>query len=88
MSRRPIRIATTQQLEFSVREAGFETYLLPSLTSLDIHRPLGQRLEDGAVYRPFLEKHDVDLVLDFNAGALTLVPSSSTPNQVMWAEAG
>ncbi len=82
MGRRPIRIATTKQLERSVREAGFDTYLLPGLPSLDFNRSLQQRLSDGPVYRPFLEKHDVDLVLDFNTTALTLVVSESNPEQV------
>lgn len=81
MSRRPIRIATTAQLERSVRKAGFETFLLPELPSLDFNRPLQDRLSDGAVYRPFLEEHDIELVLDINAAALTLVPSSQ-PGQV------
>lgn len=81
MSRRSLRIATTAQLERSVREAGFETFLLPELPSLDFNRPLPDRLSDGAVYRPFLERHDIELVLDFNAAALTLVPSSQ-PGQV------
>ncbi|UCC29670.1 MAG: glycosyltransferase family 1 protein [Phycisphaerales bacterium] len=55
---------------------------MPELPSLDINRSLKQRLSDGAIYRPFLEKQDIELVLDFNAGALTLVPSSSHPGQV------
>ena len=82
MGRRPIRIATTRQLERSVREAGFETYVLPELPSLDFNRSLEQRLSDSAVYRPFLERHDIDLVLDYNTGALTLVSSESNPGQV------
>jgi len=73
--RRPIRIATTRQLEYSVRAAGFETYLLPDLPSLDFNRSLEQRLRDGAVYEPFLRKHDIDLVLDYDTSALTFVPS-------------
>lgn len=55
---------------------------MPELPSLDINRSLKQRLSDGAIYRPFLEEQDIELVLDFNAGALTLVPSSSHPGQV------
>ncbi len=82
MSRRPIRIATTPQLERSCRVAGFETYLLPDLPSLDLNRSLQERSSDGEIYRPFLEKHDIELVLDFNAAALTLVPSSSQPEQM------
>ncbi len=64
MSRRPLRIAVTIQFECSVRAAGYETYLLPELPDRDFNRTLQQRLEDGKVYRPFLEKHDIDLVLD------------------------
>ena len=82
MSRRPLRIATTKQLERSVREAGCEAFLLPELSSLDFNRPLAQRLADAATYRPFLEKNDIELVLDFNTEALTLSPSPSTPDQV------
>ncbi len=82
MSRRTLRIATTKQLERSTREAGFDTYVLPELPSLDFNRTLQHRLSDGAVYRSFLEKNDIDLVLDFNTQALTLVPSSSQPGQV------
>ncbi len=44
MSRRPIRIATTQQLERSVRQAGIEPFSLPELPSLDINRSLQHRL--------------------------------------------
>ncbi len=82
MIRRPIRIATTPQLERSVREAGFDVYLLPPLPTLDFHRSLAQRISDGGVYRPFLEKHDIDLLLDFNTEALTLVRSGTSPEQV------
>lgn len=78
MSRKPMRIATTIQLENSVRAAGYETYLLPELKERDFNRSLQQRLEDGNVYRPFLEKNDIDLVLDFNTEALTLMPSTHT----------
>lgn len=75
MGRRAYRIATTKQLERSVREAGFDTHVLPDLPTLDFHRSLDQRVADGAIVRPFLEDHDIDLVLDFNTEALTLVPS-------------
>jgi hypothetical protein len=83
VSRRAIRIATTKQLERSVRETGFDTYVLPDLPTLDFNRSLQQRLADGPVYRPFLEKNDIDLVLDFNTEALTLVPSSSQAGEVV-----
>jgi len=74
--RRPLRVATTKQLDRSCRAAGFDTYLLPELPSLDFNRSMQQRAQDGAIYRPFLEKNDIELVIDFNTGALTLVPSS------------
>ena len=82
MNQRPIRIATTEQLERSVRKAGFEAHLLPPLPDLDFNRSLHRRMEDGAIYRPFLEKHDIDLVLDHNTAALTLVASAHQPGQV------
>ena len=82
MVRRSLRIATTEQLEASVRAAGFDTFLLPELPSLDFNRALEQRLSDGVIYRPFFEKHDIELVLDFNTAALTLVPSGTEPGRV------
>lgn len=82
MSRRPLRLATTPQLSPSIRAAGFEVHLLPELPSLDINRSLAERLNDGPVYRSFLEKHDIELVVDFNTSALTLVPSTDQPGQV------
>ena len=81
MTKRPYRMATTRQLERSVREAGFDTYVLPEIPTLDFHRPLAQRLSDGAIFRPFLEKHDIDLVLDFNTETLTLVPDGTSPGE-------
>lgn len=72
MARRPLRIATTNQLAHASRVAGFDTYLLPETVNTDINRPLDQRLADGDVYRPFLEKHDIELVVDFDTSALTL----------------
>ncbi len=81
MPRRPLRIATTRQFERAVRTAGFETYVLPELPSLDTHRPMEQRLKDGGIYQPFLEDNDIDLVLDYNTGALTLVPSTEHAGQ-------
>ncbi|MEK6798654.1 MAG: glycosyltransferase [Planctomycetota bacterium] len=82
MTRRLLRIATTAQLERSVRQAGFDAYVLPPIPTDDFHRPLAQRLSDGEIHRPFLEKHDIDLVLDFNTAALTLTPSPDVPGQV------
>lgn len=74
--RRSVRIAVTGQLERSAREAGFEVYRLPELPTYDFHRGLQQRLSDGQIIRPFLEEHDIELVLDFNTEALTLSPSN------------
>ena len=81
MVRRPLRIATTPQFERSVRQAGHEVYPLPEVPTTDFNRPLTQRIADGKVYRPFFEKHDIELVLDLNTEALTLVPSESDPGQ-------
>lgn len=77
--RRPLRVATTKQLERSVRAAGFDTYLLPELPSLDFNRSIEERTSDGAIYGPFLKRHDIELVVDFNTSALTLVSSSREP---------
>lgn len=73
MVRRPLRIAVTAQLERSAREAGYDVYLLPTLPDADFNRTISQRISDGSIYRPFLEKHDIDLVLDFNTEALTFL---------------
>lgn len=77
--RRTLRVATTKQLERSVRAAGFDTYVLPELPSLDFNRSIDERTSDGAVYRPFLEENDIELVVDYNTSALTLVQSSGEP---------
>ncbi|MCH7591424.1 MAG: glycosyltransferase family 1 protein [Planctomycetes bacterium] len=82
MSHRPLRIATTAQLHRSVREAGFDAYLLPDLPSTDINRSLKERLDDGAIYRPFLEENEIELVVDIDTSALTLVPSSTIPENM------
>ena len=82
MIRQPIKIATTQQLERSAREAGFETHRLAESCASETLGSLQQRTADGPVYRAFLEKHDIDLVLDFNAEALTLVPASGDPGKM------
>lgn len=87
MVRRPIRIATTEQLEKSVQKAGFDAYRLPKIASEDFHRSLKQRLEDGPVYRAFLEKNDIDLLLDFNTAALTLIAPQAEPDKVMLTNA-
>lgn len=80
MSRRTLRIATTKALEHSARVAGFDTFLLPQLPSDDFNRSIQERLADGEIYRPFLEEHDIDLVLDYNTSALTLVRSKDNPD--------
>lgn len=72
MARRPLRVATTNQLAHASRVAGFDTYLLPETVNTDINRSLDQRLADGDVYRPFLEAHDIELVVDLDTSALTL----------------
>lgn len=82
MTRRPLRIATTQQLARSAREAGFEVHTLPDLPSYDLHRPPAERLSDGDVLRPFLERHDIELLLDFNTEALTLQRNPSSPDEL------
>ena len=82
MSHRPLRIATTEQLHRSVREAGFDAYLLPDLPSTDINRTLKERFDDGAIYRPFLEENEIELVVDIDTSALTLVPSSTIPENM------
>ncbi len=82
MVRPAIRIATTKQLERSCREAGFETHLLPESCAPDANGSLEQRAADGPIFRRFLEKHNIDLVLDFNAESLTIVPSSYEPGKM------
>lgn len=77
MIRRPLRIATTEQLARSVREAGFDTFVLPLIATLDFNRSLQKRLADGPIYAEFLRKKDIELVLDFNTEALTLVPANA-----------
>ena len=44
MSRSPLRIATTRQLELSVRTAGFEPVILPEQVTTDFNRSLDSRL--------------------------------------------
>jgi len=82
MIRQPLRIATTEQLARSVREAGFETFVLPPLPSLDFNRSLQRRLADGPVYLEFLRKNDIEMVLDFNGEALTVIPGGENPGDV------
>lgn len=87
MSRRPLRIAVIPQLERSAREAGLDVYSLPPLPSLDFHRPWRQRWEDGNILRPFLEKNDIELLLDFNTAALTLQAASSDGKEMQLTNA-
>lgn len=77
MIRQPLRVATTSQLARSVREAGYQAFLLPGEDSLDIHRPLPERLAVGPAHRKFLEDNQIDLVLDFDTAALTFVPNDA-----------
>ena len=81
MTRTPLRIATTKQLERAVREAGFEAVLLPEPSPLDIHGSIEKRVADGKVHHAFLEKNPVDLIVDFNTTALTLIPTPPAVNQ-------
>jgi len=80
MMRVPLRIATTKQLERSVREGGYEAFVLPETG--DFNRSLQQRCQDGPSQREFLEKHRIDLVLDFNTEALTLVDAPGDPGKL------
>lgn len=82
MSRRPTRIATTQQLLRSTKEAGFDAYLLPAIPNSSFNRSIAERTADGPIHREFLEMHDIDLVVDFNTEALTFVPSDESPSQM------
>ncbi len=70
----PLRIATTSQMIASVRAAGFDGVLLPTLPDEDIHRGMERRLADGAILEPFLRRERVDLLLDVDTSALTLSP--------------
>lgn len=70
----PLRIATTSQMIASVRAAGFDGVLLPTLPDEDIHRGMERRLADGAIIEPFLRRERVDLLLDVDTSALTLSP--------------
>jgi len=82
VSRRPLRVLVPKNLLRSSREAGFDSYVLPETVSVDFNRSLGQRLEDGPIVREFLEKHDIELLLDSNTAGLTLLPSSEEPGTV------
>lgn len=73
MARQPLRIATTKQLERSVREAGFEAYVAPESIPADFHRSIEQRKADGPVMRAFIERNRIDMILDFNTELMTFV---------------
>ena len=73
MIRQPLRIATTKQLERSVRAAGFEAFVAPESINLDFHRSIEQRKADGPIMREFLERNRIDLILDFNTELMTFV---------------
>ncbi len=81
MVRTPLKIATTKQLARAVRSAGFETVVLPEPSPLDIHGSIEKRVGDGKVHYEFLQQHKVDLVIDFNTTALTLIPAPSNPKE-------
>ncbi len=83
----PLRIATTKQLHHSAQQAGFEVFCLPTLPSYDFNRSLEQRFSDGPIIKKFLEDHQIELVVDFNTEALTLVPSTDNPSEMMLATA-
>ncbi len=82
MVRRPLRIAATPQLQDAVRRAGFEVYPLPGGPDWDIHRPVPRRVEDGKIILPFLEKHDIDLVVDYDTAALTFIQPGDDPTEL------
>lgn len=73
MIRQPLRIATTKQWERSVRAAGFEAHVAPEEINLDFHRSIERRKADGPMMREFLERHRIDLILDFNTELMTFV---------------
>lgn len=74
MALRPLRIATTSQLDQAVREAGYEAFLVPDDLP-DFNRPIEDRIARGQEYERFLEKNDIDLLIDFNTQAMTVVPA-------------
>ena len=81
----PLRIATTAQLARSVREGGFEAFVLPNSDELDFNRSLQLRLADGNSHRQFLEDNRIDLVLDYNTAALTFVPNQAGDGVREWS---
>ncbi len=83
----PLRIATTKQLHRSASEAGFDAFCLPELPSFDFNRDLAQRRNDGPAMKKFLEENQIELVVDFNTEALTLVQSPDKPTELMLATA-
>jgi len=90
MVRRPLRLATTEQLERSAQAAGFDVYRLPDLPTRDFHRPLNARLSDGPIIAYFLEEHDIELMLDYNTEMLTLLgpENGSTTHRLTNVAAG
>lgn len=77
-----MRIASPKELQPAIRAAGYEAVLLPELPDYDIQRPFERRLADGDIFLPFFERHDIDLVVDFDAGALTLTSAGNAAGQV------
>ncbi len=81
-----MKIAAPPNTARYVRAAGYEAVELPDAHNSDLNRSFADRLEEGPVHRRFLEKHNVDLVVDFETGALTLVPGVR-PGTVMMTTA-
>ncbi|MGB0715916.1 MAG: glycosyltransferase family protein [Phycisphaerae bacterium] len=77
----PIRIATSSQLERSARAAGYETVCVPPEIDRDFHRSMEERTHDGPLMVQFLEKNNIDLVIDFNTRTLTLLADEKDDQQ-------
>lgn len=82
-----LRIATNGQLLPAVEAAGFIPVPLPALDDDDIHRGIKQRLADGERFAAFFEQTPVDLVIDFDAVCLTLLPDEGTEGARLATEA-
>ncbi|RJP36816.1 MAG: glycosyltransferase family 1 protein [Phycisphaerales bacterium] len=67
----------------AIRAAGYEAVDLPAVHEFDIHRSCADRLQDGWVHRRFFERARVDLVVDVDTAALTLVPGAQPGAAVM-----
>jgi hypothetical protein len=78
---RPLRIATTKQLYPAVEAAGYQAIMIPEPTIPDFNRSLEARVNDGPRFRKFFEKNGIELLLDYNTGAMTFVESPHVPGQ-------